>query len=238
MNTQTTFPPLGFYWTPKKPTPPRVLIVPLSKSNYTQGRVGPLRWQDCYLSMTRAADWLFSLPEIPKEDFVPKQRILRKMEIRVHCVRKVNRNATVLLMSSFKPLPEISPQSELQHMWQQADLNKIPSGNIISLMEGHDTQSQINIALNFAKKHGFEVVVFISTILHRPRVEWLSNQLVDTYPKIRIIHDSVIGIPRPFEAVSDIVFAGLYPLLDVCGQRKRFDAWMQSRRKKKRKLWF
>lgn len=100
----------------------------------------------------------------------------------------------------------------------------VPNAHILVIPQGLETVEQIEVALAFAKQTR-QSIYLVSTLLHFPRVWWLARGNSAR-------HRVVVGIPRPREAVTDIVLAFLFPLLDLAGLRQWF--LYRARRRRQR----
>lgn len=95
------------------------------------------------------------------------------------------------------------------------------------IRECYETISQVNKAIDIANCED-KNLIFVSTWLHYPRVEWL---IKNKKKLVSIKHFSVIGIPRPKEAVTDIILTILFPLIDMCDYHKWWLDKINERRK-------
>lgn len=96
------------------------------------------------------------------------------------------------------------------------------------IRECTETVGQIEYLFNYARKEGKDIII-VSTFLHYLRVQWLiwRNPLSR---KVRYKHYAAWGIPRPREALTDIVLIFLFPILDLLGFRERFLELVHQRR--------
>jgi hypothetical protein len=83
------------------------------------------------------------------------------------------------------------------------------------IQKGSETTGQIEQAEKLAKEKDAEIL-FVSTLLHSPRVWWLTRKKA-VYRRI-----APNGRPRPWEALTDIVLIFLFPVLDFIGMRQWF----------------
>lgn len=91
---------------------------------------------------------------------------------------------------------------------------------------GWETCSQIDAVLLSARLRGITELHVVSTWLHTLRVRWYMRR-----SKINIIHHIAFVIPRPWEAVTDVILTFGAPIIDILGLRDRFLARMEARRK-------
>jgi hypothetical protein len=132
---------------------------------------------------------------------------------------KKNPDSKILIISDFK-VPNCRTDAVI---YTQALLKLgVPSGRIKIIRREFETCGQIEVALDIAKENE---VVFISSLLHSPRVLWLTFGIQNCQRKTIFF-----GIPRPDEALTDIVLAGLFPLIDLCRLRKWFLTKVTNRR--------
>ena len=93
---------------------------------------------------------------------------------------------------------------------------------IVVVKEAQETVEQIKIAKEIADRADEKLIV-ISAFLHYPRVRYLCRGL-------GVAHRIVFGIPRPREAVTDIILTFLFPVIDLLGLREKFLEKVQNRR--------
>lgn len=162
------------------------IVLPLSKSPFPRGRVGPETWQDWYRGAVRANKFAISTP-----------------------------NSEVLILSNMT-YDGVSEVGKYIWAFNQIDI-KTP---LRVIRECTETIGQINFLFKYAKSEGKDIII-VSTFLHYLRVQWLiwQNPLSR---KVRYKHYAAWGIPRPREAVTDIILIFLFPLLDIFGLRDRF----------------
>ena len=98
----------------------------------------------------------------------------------------------------------------------------VPSERIRVIRKGYETVEQLTVARDIRETEHKELVV-ISTFLHYPRVRWIARGLQAT-------HHSVVGVPHPAEALTDILLTVLFPLIDMLGGRARFVKLVRRRR--------
>ncbi len=99
----------------------------------------------------------------------------------------------------------------------------VEDDDTLVVRKGFETIGHLEAAMEVARKHKARLVV-ISTLLHSPRVRWLCRRNKEVH------HRTVIGIPRPKEAVTDLVLSVLFPLIDICGGRAWFLGKVGARR--------
>ena len=186
----------------------KLVIVPLSKSNWAEGRVGPARLQDGHRSIVRAGKYLFYHP-----------------------------HATILLMSATVFMPKTGePVSELECMEDSARIAGIALAKTEKRAEGTCTYTQVQILLDHAVKRGWNLHL-IATQLHFFRVWWIVKRFIkadpEKYKDIEISYSWVLWcIPRPKEFITDAVLMFLYPLLDLLGHSQWFREFTSKRREK------
>ncbi len=95
-------------------------------------------------------------------------------------------------------------------------------GEVTTVQLGFETIEQLNVALETAERAGRSLII-VSSILHFPRVLWLTRME-------NVTHRVIIGIPRPKEALTDLALMVLFPIIDILGLRKKFLAYMKKRR--------
>jgi len=170
-----------------------ILVVPLSKSPHSLGRIGPIRWQDWFRGLKKAVS-------IGKK---PKTKILVLSDVRV------------------------SGQPHEADIYSDA-LVKMGTVSFRVIRECYETIEQVNYSIDLALQER-KKLVFISTFLHYPRVQWL----IKTNPKMRLVqvkHYCAWGIPRPREAFTDLALMVIFPLIDFFGCRQRFIEATKQRR--------
>ena len=92
----------------------------------------------------------------------------------------------------------------------------------IVVRECQETISQVERSIEIAKEHCLGPV-FVSTFMHYLRVRWLARAW-------KADHYSAFGIPRPREALSDLILIFLFPIVDGLGWRRHFQERIQARR--------
>lgn len=102
--------------------------------------------------------------------------------------------------------------------------------NIRIIREGYETIEQVNRSFELAAEEGKELI-FVSTFFHYPRVQWLIWRCKTTVP-VKVRHCVAVGIPRPREAITDIILTLLFPLIDIFGGRRFFLKAVNKRRLK------
>ena len=128
-------------------------------------------------------------------------------------------NSKILVLSNVQVAGEVH-EAELYY-WALKQIG-VYDRDILIVRKAQETIEQIAIAREVAKKEGARLVV-ISTWLHYPRVRWLMSGMGAE-------HHVAFGIPRPREAVTDIVLTFLFPLLDLFGKREWFMQKVNERR--------
>lgn len=98
---------------------------------------------------------------------------------------------------------------------------------IEAIREGYETLAQIKIFGRLAKERNADLVLF-TTWTHYPRVVWICWRCGVKARKFVVAW----GIPRPREALTDLVNTFLYPALDLCGLQKWFKDKVIKRRLK------
>jgi hypothetical protein len=100
----------------------------------------------------------------------------------------------------------------------------VPEERLVVEHHEYETIGQVYHALGKAREMNTRVT-FVASIVHAPRVWWLTRQAKDV--------DYVLtdGWARPREFVTDLALAFLFPLIDLCGQRKSFQNMVCNRRK-------
>ncbi len=94
--------------------------------------------------------------------------------------------------------------------------------NIMIVRKAQETIEQIEIAQRISDDLEKDLII-ISTFLHYLRVRWLClGQKFD--------HCIAFGIPRPKEAVTDIILIFIFPFLDLVGLRNWFLEKITKRR--------
>lgn len=133
---------------------------------------------------------------------------------------KQNPNSKIMVASDFKfkGLAEVNLYEKiLRGMGVRKE-------DIIIISEGYETISQLMVAFKKATELQKQLIV-ISTFLHFPRVWWLTRG-----KKKNVKHKVVFGIPRPKEAVVDVILAILFPIIDLMGLREWFQDVTTKRR--------
>ncbi|OGZ43903.1 MAG: hypothetical protein A3J55_00525 [Candidatus Ryanbacteria bacterium RIFCSPHIGHO2_02_FULL_45_17b] len=138
-------------------------------------------------------------------------------------IAKVIPNAEILILSNVR----VANQPHEADLYSEA----LAEMGVISfrvIRECYETIEQINYSIDLAIQER-KNLIFVSTFLHYLRVEWL----ILTHPDRKLVevkHYSVLGIPRPKEALTDIVLTVLFPLIDLVGGRQWFLRAVNSRR--------
>jgi len=128
-------------------------------------------------------------------------------------------NSEVLIISAFRFK---NGASEIEIY--RAALNKMGVKNPIILEKGLETTEQVEIAVSEAEKRNKQAII-VSSFLHYPRIRWISR-------KEKALHRMVVGIPRPKEAITDIILIFVFPIIDLLGWRGKFKQKLEKRRKK------
>lgn len=97
------------------------------------------------------------------------------------------------------------------------------------LEEGVETIGQIEAFERLVSERNKTTVHVVSTWLHYPRVRWLCRGR-------GYVHYPVFGIPRPAEAVTDLMLMVVFPILDLLGYRQWFRDYSERRYRRLRKL--
>ncbi len=88
--------------------------------------------------------------------------------------------------------------------------------------EGMETIGHIEALNRIARAEDVDLLI-VSTFLHYPRVRWICRGQGHQ-------HRAAWGIPRPKEALTDLVLTILFPLLDRLGLRQQFLKRVTKRR--------
>jgi hypothetical protein len=99
----------------------------------------------------------------------------------------------------------------------------VKSEKLLVFHKEYETIGQVYFALGQAREKNTELV-FVVSIVHFPRVWWLSRHAE------KVSYVITGGKPRPREFVTDFALAIIFPLIDVCGLRRWFQAKVQDRR--------
>lgn len=128
-------------------------------------------------------------------------------------------NSTVLVISNV----------HIQEEEHEADIYKktlskfnIHDENLLVVKDCYETIGQIDMIKKIAKEQSYKLI-FISTFLHFPRVWWLARGM-------NVKHCVAFGLPRPREAITDIILSFLFPIIDVLGGRVWFQEKVVGRR--------
>lgn len=117
-------------------------------------------------------------------------------------------------------------ETDFDEVRHYASMLRVHCGSRISvrvLREGFETCGQIDAAaLRIASKP----CVVVCSLPHWPRVWWLTHLKPNWTRKI------VIGIPRPRELVTDLVFIVVFPIIDMFGGREWWLRRANQRREK------
>lgn len=85
----------------------------------------------------------------------------------------------------------------------------------VVIPRGRETIEQMQAALDKGKSG--DEFIFISSLLHWPRIWWLSRKHKHVTRYI-----AWLGLPMPYEAVTDIILAIAFPVIDLFGGRDWF----------------
>ncbi|MBC7981516.1 YdcF family protein [Candidatus Parcubacteria bacterium] len=173
--------------------------LPLSKSSWLEGRIGPEKYQDCFRLVKNSIDLLNE--------------------------KKVDK---IVLLSDFKS--KQSNKSELEYIVEICKRFNVADDKLYIEKYGYDTLSQIKFSLGFCSKNGDDLLI-LSSATHYPRVWWITYRLNKKY-NVNVAHKIAWGIPRPRDAVFDIVLMFAYPVLDLFGLSEWFTNHMKVRRDK------
>lgn len=128
-------------------------------------------------------------------------------------------NSRILLLSGFQKEGE---ESEVDIYLSALKKMGFDESRILVVREGRETIEQVERAVDIAEEKKANLIT-VSTFLHAPRVAWLlRNKHIEQH--------AAFGIPRPREALTDIVLMGLFPLLDTVGFRFLFQRKLVERR--------
>ena len=106
--------------------------------------------------------------------------------------------------------------------YYQDALKKLGAKNVRTIQQGQETVGQIEIILEIAKKEDAKLVV-VSTFGHYLRLAWL---LRGTDAQ----HETVFGLPRFRELITDGILTVLFPLIDLTVGREWFQNKVVHRR--------
>ncbi|HUQ30352.1 MAG TPA: ElyC/SanA/YdcF family protein [Candidatus Paceibacterota bacterium] len=127
------------------------------------------------------------------------QGLLKAVEL----VRESAGPAFVLILSAVQTPPE---PSEVDVYLTALNELGVDVNDFMVIREEVETIGQLEYANRLAQARGARLIV-ISTWTHYPRVRWLCRGR-------QFEHHCVWGIPRPREAVTDIVLWLVFPILD------------------------
>ncbi len=102
--------------------------------------------------------------------------------------------------------------------------SELGASDIGVIEKGYETTEQIDEIFKEAQATNSRPVI-VSTFLHYPRVRWICRGK-------KAVHRVAFGIPRPAEAITDIVSMILFPILDKTGIVPFFKRAVRKRRKK------
>jgi len=139
---------------------------------------------------------------------------------RAQKIREANPGSRLLVISDV----QIAGAPHEAEMYQDAlRALGVADEAVIVAREAQETAGQVDAAARIARERGDELLL-VSTFLHAPRVRWLARRL-------NARHVAVWGIPRPREAVTDLLLIFAFPCLDLLGLRGPFTRAVQARRK-------
>ena len=95
--------------------------------------------------------------------------------------------------------------------------------DMVVVKDCYETIGQVDMIKKIAKEQSYKLI-FISTFLHFPRVWLLARGM-------NVKHYLALGLPRPREAITDIILSFLFPIIDVLGGRVWFQKKVLHRRK-------
>lgn len=180
----------------------KYLILPLTKGPHPTGRIGPRRLQDWRRALKEAVAVAY------QAYFATSSQSFTEAGF----------PATMLILSDVQIAGE-----EHEVELYSGFLDELGfTGPRIVLRETYETIGQLDRAFEIAQEEDFQLVV-VSTFLHYPRVRWLCRGR-------GAIHKCVWGIPRPREAITDIILAVVFPFIDMFGWRKGFLQKVNKRR--------
>lgn len=131
-------------------------------------------------------------------------------------------NSKILVISNV----HISGEEHEADIYQRVLNEKsVEDKDLIIRKECFETIAQIDAIKKIAEEQNYKLV-FVSTFLHFPRVWWLARGM-------NVAHYIAFGIPRPREALTDIVLTFLFPIIDIFGGRIWFQEKVIARRKEK-----
>lgn len=174
-----------------------------------KGRVGPKERQDWYQSCLMAMEEL--------------HRALRTEE--ESCVV-----SNLIVVPSAVTMADSLPEAAIYFHTLVKELG-IPEIFVDTPKVGHETIGQIEYLMRYLDE-GYKVHL-VCTALHLPRVWWLSRK----YGERVSFGCTIRGIPRPTEAVTDIVMAVVFPIIDLLGYRSRFQQRVITQRLQGNLFW-
>ncbi len=130
-----------------------------------------------------------------------------------------NPEAEILVVDGFQAQRQAS---DLELYCKELVRLKVDPERIRTINQGNETVAQLEIVEEQATKEKARVLL-ISTFLHYLRVRWLCRGL-------GYEHRVAWGIPRPREAVTDIILMFIFPILDLLDLRPWFQRQVTGRR--------
>lgn len=134
---------------------------------------------------------------------------------RVAVALALEHDASILVASAFK-----TKDGTREAEFYREVLERMGVAKVVVVEEGLETIGQLDAAFKAAA--GRDLVV-VSSAFHFPRVWWLCRGK-------SVRHHVVWGIPRPSEAIVDILLAILFPLIDFFGWRDKLQKRSEDRR--------
>lgn len=131
------------------------------------------------------------------------------------------RPAKILVLTAFHAVGEEPEMAIYLSALKRLGVDK---NDIIVIEKARETIEQIEISTNYVKENNAELVI-VSTFLHYLRVRWLCRGL-------NIEHHIAFGVPRPYEAVTDIILTVIFPIIDLLEKKKWFSEMVGKRRAK------
>jgi hypothetical protein len=145
----------------------------------------------------------------------------RAVEIGVNLIRQ-NPNARLLLVTGLSISGE---GTEMDCYVRTLHEFGIEAGDMVRIQEGTETVSQLGHAQSYASENSKDLTI-VCTLSHAPRVKYLCwRSGLKNNLKV-----AVLGWPRPREALTDLILAFVFPLVDLVGQREWFLGKVVARR--------
>ncbi|HQA95775.1 MAG TPA: hypothetical protein PLN18_00180 [Candidatus Colwellbacteria bacterium] len=176
-------------------------VLPLTKSPHRRGRLGSRESQDWYASV----------------------RQISRVFDRLTCKRHRIPEKDIVLICDFQ---EASDQAEADLYAVAMEEFGIYNPRIIR--DGLETIRQVDVAFDLAAFEG-KRIIFFGTWFHYLRILWIIRR----HPKSKEVPwelRGAFGIPRPKEAVTDIILTLVFPILDLFGLRSWFVELTNRRR--------